>query len=218
MYNPYDDSLAFRAPVSRILTVAGVGEVAIEPDTVTVQLTVMTEGDQLAIVQQENAVTMTRVIQSLNQLGVPEENIRTVSFNIHPRYDYVDGKQVFRGYEVIHTISVKVTNFSEIGNIIDTAVKNGVNQVGNIAFSRSDFQQVEQQALQLAIANAEAKAHAMAETLHIQLNTIPVKVTELTQEEAPMLMKSFTLSEAATTPIEPGQIVIRASVQVQYEY
>lgn len=217
MYDPYMP-LRNVQQQDRILTITGIGKVTTQPDTAIIQLSVRTENTELTTAQQENAEIMTTVIQALHQLGIPDEQIQTVSFTINPRYDYMEGEQIFRGYEVVNTISVKITNFSAIGHMIDVAVETGVNEVVNIAFSHSDPQQFEQQALQLALQNAQAKAQAMAESLRVQLNPIPTKITEQTQEQTASF-KTFTLSEqATTTPIEPGQLTITAAVRVQYEY
>lgn len=217
MYYPYTN-MHRQQHTERIVTVTGVGEVAIQPDTATVQLSVMTENDQLTIAQQDNAKIMTQVIQSLKQLGISDNNIRTTLFQIHPRYDYVDGRQVFRGYEVVNTISVTLNNFADIGRVIDIAVENGVNQVSNIEFFRSDRLQFEGRALQLALENAQAKAQAIADQLQVQLDPIPTKITEQVEDHA-VPFKTFSLTEQApTTPIEPGQIMVRAIVRVQYEY
>ena len=91
MFYPYMSQQVNRA--SRKIIVIGNGEVAVEPNIATVQLEVVTVNEQLSEAQQENAVAMNNVIQSLLGLGVPRENIQTVSYTIFPRYDYVDGKQ-----------------------------------------------------------------------------------------------------------------------------
>ena len=68
-----------------------------------------------------------------------------------PQYDYVEGRQVFRGYEVINSINVTIKNIEQVGTVIDTAVRNGVNQVSNIRFTVENEHIPYQEALSLAL-------------------------------------------------------------------
>ena len=86
--------------VSREITVTGIGEVDAQPDYVQIQIEVRTEGKDASLAQQENAFIMNRVIGSLVALNIPREAIQTTAYTISPNYDYIEGKQVFRGYEV----------------------------------------------------------------------------------------------------------------------
>ncbi|WP_210469289.1 SIMPL domain-containing protein [Sporosarcina sp. 6E9] len=216
MYNPNTGQLTCHE--KRVMTVTGIGSFSIAPDIVQIQLEVRTESKQLSQAQQENAELMDLVIDSLLELGIARENIQTVSYNISPQYDYVEGRQVFRGYEVINAIDVKINNIEQAGMIIDTAVRNGVNQVSNIRFSVENEQIPYQEALSLALKNALAKAQTIANTIHLKLNPHPVKIVETMREE-PILFRSFAANElSATTPIEPGKINIKATVEVQFQY
>ncbi|WP_172369502.1 SIMPL domain-containing protein [Sporosarcina jiandibaonis] len=216
MYYPYAGQMPCHQ--KRVMTVTGIGSLSIAPDTVQIQLEVRTENIQLSQAQQENADLMDQVIESLLELGIPRENIQTVFYNITPQYDYVEGRQVFRGYEVINSINVKIKNIEQAGTIIDTAVRNGVNQVSNIRFTVENEQIPYQEALSLALKNALAKAQTIANTIQLKLDPHPIKIVEKLKEE-PILYRSFAAAEiSATTPIEPGQINIKATVEVQFQY
>lgn len=115
-----------------MMTVTGNASLPFDPDKVTIQLGVVTENEQLSQAQQESASKMNQVIQSLLQLGIPRENIQTTAYNINPMYDYIDGKQEFRGYQVSNSITVQMISIDQAGKVIDVAVQNDVNQVSNI--------------------------------------------------------------------------------------
>ncbi|WP_339229015.1 SIMPL domain-containing protein [Oceanobacillus sp. FSL K6-2867] len=213
---PYRQS--FSRQQDRLLTVSGHGRVSIEPDIATIQLAVITEDESLSKAQQENAQLMNQVIQSLIDLGVPRENISTTSYQISPRYDFVDGQQLLRGYEVTNQISVRITPISEVGTVIDTAVQNGVNRVTAIQFSVDNRETYYQQALVRALENAQAKAQTIAESLQVNLDSTPIKITE-EFSETPAAFKTMAVSaESFSTPIEPGEISIQAIVKAQFHY
>ncbi|MFD1040544.1 SIMPL domain-containing protein [Virgibacillus byunsanensis] len=203
---------------SGIMKVTGNGSVSIKPHIVNIQLEVITENDTLSQAQQENATIMNQVIQALLQLGINRENIQTVGYTINPRYDYPDGTQVFRGYEVNNTINVEITDINQAGNMIDVAVENGVNRVSNIQFTVRNRDMYYQQALRAALENAQAKAQTIAESMQLNLNPVPVKIFEKVSEE-PITYKTFAATEQSiATPIEPGQIIIEARVEAEFQY
>lgn len=203
---------------SRVITVIGNGSLSVEPDIVQIQLEVRTESKQLSQAQKENATTMNQVIGSLLELGIVRKNIQTISYTIFPQYDYIEGKQVFRGYEVTNAIKVKVTSIQEVGNIIDVAVQNGATGVSNIQFTVENQQLEYQKALSLALRDSLAKAQTIAQTMHLQLDQHPIKIIEEVREQPVAYRTLSAMESTATTPIEGGQITITAAVRVQYQF
>lgn len=201
------------------MTVTGNGEIVAPPDYAQVLIEVRTEGKDVSVAQQENALIMSRVIESLMALNIPREAIQTSSYTISPVYDYMDGRQVFRGYEVQNAITVKITDINQAGTVIDTAIQNGANHVSAIQFKIENLDAYYQQALNLALVNAMAKAKSMAETMQVPLQLIPIEVIEESQHVTPVPYRSaqFTTQEV-TTPIEQGAIPIQASVRVKFRF
>lgn len=202
----------------RSITVVGQGEVFAKPDIAIIQLEVSTTNDQLTEAQQQNSAIMNNVIQSLIQMGVPQEHIQTVNYTIFPKYEYVNGEQLFKGYEVSNSISVKLTDIQQVGKAIDTAVEQGANRVSNIQFSVEEVDRYKQESIVKALQNAQMKARTIADTLHLQLAPQPVRINEVENGAQPTPLFKATMSESATTPIEGGQISIRSIMRVQYEY
>ncbi|WP_413366505.1 SIMPL domain-containing protein [Lysinibacillus sp. 3P01SB] len=217
MYHPQMQCQPF--PISREMTVTGNGEIIAQPDYVQIQIEVRTEGKDVSLAQQENARIMNRVIESLLALNIPREAIQTTAYTISPNYDYIEGRQVFRGYEVQNAITVKITDISQAGTVIDTAIQNGANHVSAIQFKIEDSDAYYQRALNLALINAIAKAKSMAETMRVPLQPIPIKIVEESQNITPVPYKLAQLSnQEFATPIEQGTISINASVQVKFQF
>jgi uncharacterized protein len=205
--------------VSREITVTGNGEIDAQPDYVQIQIEVRTEGRDVSLAQQENAVIMNRVIGSLVALSIQREAIQTAAYTISPNYDYIEGKQIFRGYEVQNAITVKIMDISQAGTVIDTAIQNGANRVSSIQFKIEDSDTYYQTALNLALVNAIEKAKSMAETMHVPLQPIPIEIIEESQHVTPVPYKSVQMSNMElVTPIEQGRIPITASVRVKFQF
>ncbi|WP_029192789.1 SIMPL domain-containing protein [Paenibacillus harenae] len=201
------------------IEVPGEGTAAAAPDRSVVVLGAMTEGPVLQDAQSENADLLNAIIQALLELNIPRENIQTKDFRIEVQYDYVDGKQIFRGYQVTHLLQMTTDQVDQTGLIIDTAVANGANTVTSIEFTTSQPEKYENQALSSAIRSALQKAQTIAGTLGVALSAIPCQVQQVSRTaEPPVLFKAAQLSAGAATPIEPGQLTVHAAVRVWYMF
>ncbi|WP_277585323.1 SIMPL domain-containing protein [Psychrobacillus antarcticus] len=206
-------------PMVRVITVTGSGVVEVSPNYVQLQVEVSTEGKDVQQTQAENAETMNRVIESLLALNIPREHIQTAAYNVFPQYDYIEGKQVFRGYLVTNAVKLKITDVEKAGIAIDTAVANGANGVSSIQFGLENPELVYQQALMKALQNAQTKAQTIAQTMKLALHTQPISIVEEQQQNGPELYRKFSMaSSQAGTPIEQGEITITAIVTVKYQY
>lgn len=209
----------YQTPVKREMTVTGNGEIVAQPDYVQIQIGVRTEGDRISDVQQENAQIMTRVIESIVALNIPREAIQTAAYTISPQYDFIEGRQVFIGYVVQNAITVKITDISQAGTVIDTAVQNGANDVSAIQFKIENVDAYYRQALNLALMNAMAKAKSMADMMQVPIQLIPFEIIEQSQDVMPAPFRSIQMAtKETTTPIEEGRMPIQASVQVKFRY
>lgn len=201
---------------SRVMTVTGNGQVKATPTSAQLHIEVQTQGNNVQVPQQENTIIMNQVIQSLVTLGIPREQIQTTSYTITPLYQFEDGKQIFKGYEVINAVTVNVTNIDDLGLIIDTAIENGANRIANIQFNIDHTDAYYQQALRVALQNAQLKAKTIAETMHLPLQLLPIEIVE-EQVNTPILYRSM-VDASGNTPIEQGQVAIQATVRVTYQY
>ena len=205
-------------PASRIMTVTGNGKVVANASYVQLQIEVSTQGENVQQAQQENASIMNRVIQSILALSIPRENIQTATYSIAPLYDYVDGKQVFKGYEVTNAITVKVPDTNLVWVVIDTAVENGANRISSIQFKIDNGDVYYQQALSLALHNAQMKANTIAQTMQLSVHPQAIAIVE-ENENGPVLYKSMAMADSSmVTPIEQGQLTISAAVRVTFQY
>ncbi|RFU62420.1 SIMPL domain-containing protein [Peribacillus glennii] len=201
------------------LTVSGEETVQAAPDQAIITLGATTENKDPAAAQQDNAAIILRVINSIKALGIPENQIKTVEYRIDPQYDYQEGTQIFRGYKVTHLIRITASNIKQVGEIVDTAVKNGANTVSSVRFTVSNQEVHYNRALSLALENARQKAISMAKTLGVTLNDTPEQVQETSiGQPLPFQMDAYSKIAAAATPIQPGELNISAAVKVEYSY
>lgn len=200
------------------LKVSGSETLQAAPDQAAITLGVITEDEDPRKAQQANSQSIARVIAGLKSIGISEDQLKTSEYRIDPQYDYVGGKELFKNYKVHYIIQVQTTEIEAIGIIIDTAVSNGANSISSIRFSLSTPEVYYNQALSLALKNAYEKALSMARTIGVTLNPIPTLVEEMSETTPPVLFQTSSYTKAATTPIQPGELNITATVRVEYTY
>ncbi|MDR7075099.1 uncharacterized protein YggE [Neobacillus niacini] len=204
---------------NNIIKVYGEGEIAVQPDTATVNLGVVTESKELMEAQQQNSIIANKVINALIALGIDKNQIQTVEYRIEPEYDYSSGQQIFRGYKITHILQVKIDDLSIIGKVVDTGVENGANYVANVLFTSKYKEAYYQQALAMALNNASNKAKTIANTIQVTLNPTPILVVERGDTIQPFESQHVAFAKGvSSTPIQPGQLLIRASVSTEYRY
>lgn len=202
----------------RKISVSGEGSVTASPDRATATIGVRTESKNLQEAQAANASAANGMLSSLAAIGVAKDDIKTADFRIDPIYSYEDGKQFFQGYRVTHLFTITIRESGKTGQIIDTAVQNGANEVMNIQFSVGDPERYYNRALSLAVIDSYKKAQIIAATLSGPTVLSPLSITEDTQRTmpGPFLVASFDKSGSSGTPIEPGKLEIKAAVTAVY--
>ncbi|MEH7095163.1 SIMPL domain-containing protein [Neobacillus vireti] len=202
-----------------LLKVIGEGELFLPPDIASVNLGVVTESKELIPAQQQNSAEVTKVINAIKTLGIPQNLIQTSDYRIDTEYDYEQGKQLFRGYKVTHLLQVKTEELSLVGKVVDTAVQNGANYVSNVQFSLKNKDSYYLHALALALNNASEKAKTIATTIHVTLNPTPTSVVESSSSVQPIHFQADALAKGfSSTPIEPGQLKVKAVISAEFHY
>jgi len=151
------------------ITINGQGEVDAKPDLTTVTLGVVTEGDSVEAIQTENTNKMNSIIAKAKELGIAEDDIKTLNFSVNPLYDWKENERVGAGYEIRQNVEVKVRDEANTSKLLAEAAKLGANQVGGLNFTIDDSSKFEQQARLKAIKDAEDKAQELAEQLGLDL-------------------------------------------------
>ncbi|MDY9921084.1 MAG: SIMPL domain-containing protein [Synergistota bacterium] len=208
----------------KTITVQGSSSVTAAPTIAYVCIGVTTFNKNAGAAQSENAVKMDRVHKTLASLGIKKDKIKTVNYNIAPRYDYKNNVATLAGYNVMNSISVTVTDLKKVSDVLDMTVKEGVNQSNSIAFGVTDEERdkLYLQALSQAVSNAKEKANTIATAAGIAIsrpaNIIEGSSAHFVQPNYRAMDMAKMASEAAPTPISEGELMIEANVTVIYDY
>jgi uncharacterized protein YggE len=202
------------------ISVLGSGIVLAQPNTARITLGVEVFDASLSNAQATAASRMDAVVAKLRAAGIPDTDIRTVSYNINPQYDQRDPNQaVLRGYQVQNLVDVKSTNVGGLGALLDDVVSAGATRVMGIRFEASNMEDLKIQARDQAMANARSKAEQMARDAGVTLGR-PISIEESdpggvtpVRAQAP---SAALAAPAATTPIQPGELQVQTNVRILY--
>ena len=200
---------------SAVPVVLTTGEATLQrtPDVAFVTVSVESRASNPRDAQRQNSDAMTAVQARLTTARVPKESIRTVQYDIHQEFDFVNGRQVPRGYVARNAVEVKA-EMARLADILDTVVQAGATTVSGIRFDVTDRDAVEREALRMAVADARARAEAAASGAGRSIDRI-IRIEEA--REAPIVMRRMAaaapaMAEAGGVPIEAGTIEITAHV------
>jgi uncharacterized protein len=203
-----------------MLSVSAEGSAEARPDMGVINLGVATEGATAQAALQENARRMTALTQALRRAGVAERDIQTSNVSVNPQQEYREGQAPrITGYQANNTVTAKVRRIDNVGRVIDAAVSAGGNTVNGVSFQHQDPEAQMDAARRDAIAEARRRAELYASALNMRVARI-VAVSEGGAYSPPMPMPMYARAEAAMdarTPIAPGEIETRVSVNVTFE-
>ncbi|MCF6137528.1 SIMPL domain-containing protein [Pseudalkalibacillus berkeleyi] len=195
----------------------GEGELFIDPDLIELTLGVITENENVELATSENAARATRVLNSLYQLNIPQNQIETINFIIQPVYDYKDGTSKLKGFKVENSFRVQLQDVELAGNVYDTAINNGANIASALTYDVSNKNKYEQSVLQMAYQNAFNKALSISQSMGVNVNLIPIRVQEMNIYNNHVMYKAELL-QTAQTPIRPKKVSIRARIHAWFCY
>ncbi len=209
--------------------VSGEGEVFAVPDTAQFTFTVSESADTVSAVQDAATKKTDAALAALKDLGIDETDIKTISYELHPKYVYepatclrypCNQKQVQQGFTLDQGVQVKVRDLTKAGDALQAMTSAGVQNVSSLTFTIADDQAVKEEARKKAIDQAKAKAEQLASDLGVSL----VRIVNFSENSGPMpyamdkLAAPAGAGEVASAPSVPaGQNRIVSNVTITYE-
>lgn len=207
------------------VTITAQGRAYAKPDIAQIIVAVKTDRVKESVkAVKDNTDKMNGVVSKLKELGVEAKDIQTTNYRLNPVYDYItaSSRSVLAGYEVYQEVTIKVRNLDKVGEIIEAVTAVGANQVGDIAFTIDDTDEIKKVARAEAVTKAQQKAKEMAELTGIKLG----KLVNVYENEGYVPMPQY-LSNAksidlgmgggAAPEIQTGENEVRLEVTLVYE-
>lgn len=187
---------------AKTITVTGSGTVETVPDRATFAFTVTTNADTAKSALAKNGTLADAVVAALRGAKV-----QTSAVMLDPQLN-VNGTAVL-GYTASTTVTAE-SELAKAGGLIDAAVDAGATGVSGPSWSRSDRDAHYRTALENAVADARAKAQALADGAGLSLGAITTLSEGASSQPIPYA------ADIAAPKLEPGTQTVDASVTVTF--
>lgn len=217
------------------ISVSGEGEVLAKPDIGSFSFSVRAEADDAAAAQEASAKDLNTIMEYLKGAGVEEKDLKTQNYWLNPTYSYQESaclsgfcppaERVIDGYEVNQNVVVKVRDLDVAGDLISGVGERGATNISRLSFTIDDESVYKAEARKAAIADAKARAEALADDLGVRI----VKMTAYWENEgvynggyddfgyADVRMMSMEAEESLVPDIPVGENTIRSNVDLTFE-
>jgi uncharacterized protein YggE len=202
------------------LSVNGSGEVYIAPDLANISFAVETNAKTASAAVKENAEKTNKVLEALKSQIGKDDTLSTTGYNLSPVYEYNNQtkKSEFTGYRATNSVLVKTFNLKNVGNLIDSAAEAGSNSIQGLTFDSTKRNEHMKEALAKAVKDAKTTAETVANAAGVKITTI-YQISPSYNYPVPVY-RDFAESKMAAapppTPIEAGEISIKASVKMVF--
>ncbi len=224
------NSLLGESATPATISFSGHGEVTAVPDIANISFTISKDSATVKEAQAKVALIEKKALDILKAKGVADKDIKTTNASFYPKYEYrqvacsqdycPSGRQILVGYTASESITVKVRNTDDVGDLMQELGTIGVSNLDGPNFAIDKEDALKAQARKLAINDAKQKAKVLAKDLGVSL----VKITSFNENgDYPIMYAKSAMMDSAMggTPapavIPKGENTISSDVTITYE-
>lgn len=216
------------SPQSTLLTVAAEGTATRKPDLAIFTAGVTSTGKTASEALTANSADMTKVIAALKRAGVAERDIQTSNLSLNPVH--ADNSRqpgmpmaqqempAIIGYQAHNMVTVKYRKLDQFGQIIDTLVSAGANQVNGPSFQLDQPDSALDEARVAAVKAARERANLYASATGLKVGRL-ISIDESGGFSRPMPMARMVAmdSAGAAPPVAAGEVALTTNITVMFE-
>ena len=202
--------------IVREIRVLGSGVVTALPDTLSLDVSIVTQAGSAEAASTANAKASRSVLDALKAAFPDAAQLSTRGYSLNAIFDYdkTSKRRKPSGFSATNTIHVSLDDLSAAGRLIDTAIGAGASEVQGVQFGVKDEAPLRRDALAQATSDARAKAEVLAASLGGTVGRV-ISIEE-SGAASPRPMGNFRAQAAvAQTPVEPGDVYVEASVTLR---
>jgi uncharacterized protein YggE len=201
-------------PSLETASVAGEGVVHASPDRAWITVGAESRASSASEAQRRNTALMSPILEQIRAAGVAADAIRTIGYDVQYEWEYVNNKRVGKGYVARNTVEVRVDTIDRVGALLEIAAGSGATNLGGVRFDLKNREQLERDALRLAVEEARRKAQTVAMASGRTVDRV-LRIEEqgaASSEPPRPMFRAAAATVDAAPPIATGEIEIRAAV------
>ena len=208
--------------VTPSISVTGEASVSAPPDLAQIDAGVASDAKTAREASDANNAAMGKVIQALKAAGIADKDYQTSRLSLQPQYANRPGSNVSSlpsvvGYRASNRVTIKLRDITKVGNVIDTLVTSGANDIGDISFMVTQASKLLDEAREKAVADARRKAEIYARSAGVTLGA-PLSISEGGGPVPIFRSKAMALAPmaAGAPPVAPGEETLSVTVGVTW--
>ena len=194
------------------VVVRGSASTTCQPDTVNFNIHMTKVGEASRELVHYNKTTIDALIQRMDDLDIPEDNLRENSFRITENREYVDGESVMNGYR----LDSSYTLFNYIDYELIDGVREALTELGlefSVSYTLEDEGLVREDLLQEAVQQSKRKAQIIARADNMSIG----EMLEVRYGGTEGVATTMLRATAGNGEANPQDIVISESLEVEWE-
>lgn len=202
---------------SRTITVSGIGAASGAPDIAYLQIgTDQTDANPATAFNNANSV-MSAVRDAVVGLGVDAADIQTSTFNmwVQDNTDSNGNPTGERTYHAQNMVTITIRDISQAGDVINAGIDAGANNVNGLTFGIADSTELANQARDLAIADAQARAAQIASTLGVEVGDVITVNESVSSDNQPRPIMAASIGGGGAS-VSQGQLTVNVQVTITF--
>ncbi len=216
--------MSFAASDTKFVSVSGHCMKRVSPDRGTLQMTAEAKEDNPTAASKKATALYEKLRSEVKKLNLKDTQLQTSNYNVHPEYDYNNGKQKLRGYRAAMGIEVETAEIGRMGELIEAAAKLGIQNAGGFHtfLSPEKMKETHEGCLEEAIKNARSKAEKLAKAGGAKLgDVLTIEENKSDRRPSPPIMLKTAAMEMASDSgggagIETKSAAVEVSVAVSF--
>ena len=198
-------------------------DMKVMPDRATIRIAVETHAATATLAASQNATLQNRVLTALRALGLSNDWLGTVGYNVNPEYKYQENHApVVTGYAVTNTVVADVRDLTLVGKVLDAAIAAGANSISSLEFYASNTDSARQKVIAMAIAKTHAEAVAAAQAAGGTLGSLlTLSIGEAPPPPQPIMRPMMAMAKSSvdqSTSINPSEQTVMVTVSASWRF
>jgi uncharacterized protein YggE len=210
-----------------VISVVGRAEKSVDPNEVNVSFEIWSKNSQAKLAQEAVSKDYQRIKSVVEKFKIKKEDFQTIAYNLHPEYDYNEGRNRLTGYRTSHLISATLRKVEDTGSFLDSLVASGKSEssinIQSVTWGYDKKEEVENTLLGAAVKSAKLQADELAKASGAKIKGV-YRLTRGPLGEFQILpgarFNKMAMAEAASsapTEVAAGPIKILVQVHADYE-
>lgn len=159
-------------PSTPHIVVEGKGQLQQTPDIAIVRFEIEATRGSLSEAKGVVDSDVGKALKAARAVGITEDDIDASRIQAQPQYQWRDKNRQYMGEHVSRQLQLTLRDTNRYNELVEVLLKAGVSRLQNTTLTFSQLDQLEQQALILALDDAKQKATVMAKHLDTSIDSV----------------------------------------------